>query len=312
MGPIAIIGSGAEAWLAACICARFMAAKPSDVHVQIKGQTSLGGDLTIRPDMARLHLALGLDLSKLNDPQATDVWRANGGHTISLTPYGKPLGAVSFHHLLTRAGQGDRLANFALTNGAPTSGAWQVPTQTYATALETIARQAGVSVGTPPLQSALLVDFEKPDSASCWRENSLSLGWEMFGSNLPLGLRLHAIHTSLMTLVSHWPGGEWLPVEQRALDNRITALKPCLFEMTGLLRGDLAAHPRLAHRIDMWRTCGRLIPVDNDPFAASEWIAALTAAAGPPQGYDRLADRFSLDEITAHIAKYSAKEAANV
>lgn len=312
MGQIAIIGNGVEAWLAASICARFMAAKPSDVHVHIQGETSLDGDLTIRPDMARLHYALGLDLSNLNGAQATDVWMANGGYTIPLTPFGKPLGAVAFHHLLTRIGQGDRLDRASLANDTPICGAWRIATQTYAAALENIARQAGVSVGSTPIKSTLLVGFEKSDSASCWRENGLSLGWQMFGSNLPRGLRLHAIHTSLMTLVSHWPGGEWLPVEQRALDNRITALKSCLIEMTGLLSGDLAAHPRLAHRVDMWRTCGRLIPVDNDPFAASEWIAALTASLGPPQGYDRLADRFSLDEIFAHIAKYSAKEAANV
>jgi tryptophan 7-halogenase len=60
---------------------------------------------------------------------------------------------------------------------------------------------------------------------------------------------------------------------------------------------------RLAHKIALYESCGRVALHDEESFEAWDWIAALDALGVRPRGYDAMTNGIPKDRIEAHLTQ---------
>lgn len=282
---ILVKGRGYAAPLAALTLARFAVADPARVCLDVAGGevTNL---LVLRPDMAKLHHAIGLDLVRAG-ARPTAGWTAPNG---AVMPFASPKGegGAGFQHLATRA----RRAGLAYGPAPGTrSEGLIVRADAYEALLTQHAARVGVLVGTVPQEASLTVTASGPEGPA-WRGDEARVGMAVLETGLLAVLGPHILHRTLMALVSCLSDGAGEDVLRREYARRVSALRPCLRAMEALLVGGDAADT--VHRKRLWAASGHLVASDDDPFSAAEWAAALTAAAGEPHDHQRLADAVPL------------------
>lgn len=68
----------------------------------------------------------------------------------------------------------------------------------------------------------------------------------------------------------------------------------------------MAVPDRLAHKIALYESCGRIALHDEESFEAWDWIAAFDAFGILPRSYDHLANGIAMQRIEAHLAQVRA------
>lgn len=68
----------------------------------------------------------------------------------------------------------------------------------------------------------------------------------------------------------------------------------------------MAVPDRLAHKIALYESCGRIALHDEESFEAWDWIAAFDAFGILPRSYDHLANGIAVERIGAHLAQVRA------
>lgn len=313
-GKVGIIGNGVEAWLSACVLARFISNRPQDVIVFDEQKPDDATPLTARPDMSRLHAAVGLEPETLlsdGQPVSHAAWEATSGLRI---PYGARLIALNdipLSQIWARArtfGENRPLNDFL--QPVQTHG-YELPRQAYAAALESIAHRAGVSTG----ESAGDVDVDVWIVASSGedelfgRSNVLSVGWSSLPHSLHPALQLHLLHKHLMALIKVWPCESFSGVEISEFERQKAELMPCLIDMSKLLGNDTSYSDIYQHRIDVWSVTGRIIRVEKDPFQPHEWMLALLSGDHEPEAFDRRVLHYDNEDIQAFLNEQVAKRA---
>jgi len=293
---VVVMGDPASAWLAACTLARFMV-EPGDVGVvPLPGEADQ--EWILRPEMEKLHRSLGLDVAALPGARPVGTYPVHG-RAIPLSGFGAPLGAVAFQHLWVRSRSwGETRDLWAFNPMDEGSGLLRVGAGSYAAALEAIARRAGVK-DWPCAEGASLVVRVGPSAHACEPGGEplvLSSGAPQGASGG--GLAPLRLHLALRALIRHGLGRGSTSPERRALQRRLSALDRNLETYCNLL-GE--APDTGSHRAAAWRELGRILPVDDDPLTGPEWIAAMLHAGVAPEGYHRLADRFTQGEIEEHL-----------
>jgi len=293
---VVVMGDRARAWLAACTLARFLV-EPGDVGVvPVSGEA--GGEWVLRPEMEKLHRSLGLDVAALPGARPVGTYPVHR-RAIPLSGFGAPLDAVAFQHLWVRSrAWGDTRDLWAFNRLDAESGLLSVGAGIYAEALEAIARTAGVQECPDAEGAELVVRVGASAPARGSDGDHLVLSFAAPGCASGGGLAPLRLHLSLKALIRHGLGQGSASPERRALQRRLSALDRHMETFCNLL-GE--APDTGSHRAAAWRELGRILPVDGDPFTAPEWIAAMLYAGVVPEGYHRLADRFTRGEIEAHL-----------
>lgn len=289
-------GSGAGAWLTSLILARFAVPDPRLVFVDSTADTS-NARLVIRPEMSKLHKAVGLDLTK-HGGRPVSSWTGPLGQVMPFGTYGAPLEGVSFHHLLLRAhgsASADSLGRFVLPNRH--QQAFVVEARSYGEILRRTAQAVGVGK-TEPGADWQIVHTDGCASGAA-QNDVISVGAARAEPILPEAFLVHILQKNGMAMADCLPIRD--DITRREFDRRCAAIQPCLHEMADLLTKTVSERTR--HRRRLWTEAGRLISADDDPFTATEWIAALLAAEGAPAAYHRLADAIPAERLTAHLRR---------
>lgn len=209
---------------------------------------------------------------------------------------------------------------------------YQVDAAGYASLLKTMALQAGATdlgelisinpdkdgTGTASIVASsghLISDIffdltakkeigsHPPKPLHGWYGNRLALPLTQSGP----GLGIYAVQSCVAQLVELLPDQSLRAIETREHDRLMRATSERLDDMVCLLFGneqDWAARHVLQMKIDVFKHRGRILREDYDMFTGSEWIAAMFARGHFPQTYDRLVDRFDLNEVIAWVQRY--------
>ncbi len=311
--PITVTGTPVEAWFTACMIARFAPVSPDQIHVHIQAHAE-GDDptLILRPELRRLHTSLGLDIRRLG-AKPVPSWPAGQGQQIPFGKIGNPYNGVSFVSIWQRG-----MASLAdirpLTDYAAIepNGAYAIDAPTYAEALHAIALRVGV---TEAREAADTVIQTSPVAADQAVASPVLVGAASVPIRLRPALGLLALEQSVRAMIDCW---SWRERDRlvcaREFERRMTALEKPLADMQSLLLDGAPytdGKSLLDHRCALWRRTGRIAPIDDDPFQAQEWMAAMIYAGHVPEREERLARRLTMDEIQAHLQACAPREVAN-
>ncbi|MEO0815675.1 MAG: hypothetical protein AAFX86_00065 [Pseudomonadota bacterium] len=305
--PITVIGDPASAWLTACALARFLAEPDSITVVETAPAAPL--QWVLRPDMEKLHRSLGLDIRQIPGGEPVGVYEVLG-REIPLSPFGAPLQGVAFQHVWVRAAEaGETHSLWAFNAKSSSAGLCRVGTASYASALERIARGAGVKDGVEVDPEHLIINAGSSPEADAAKGAGIALSQNDFSAPATASLAAHRLHLGLKALIKCGLGDTSVDPQRLALTRRLSSFDDHFDTFIALL----GPHPDTSsHRAQSWRDLGRVIPVDDDPFTAAEWIAALLHAGVTPQNYHSLSLRFSRDELMGHMDACAARSPLNV
>lgn len=306
-GPITITGAPAEAWLAACLLARFAPMPAENIWVSIRADENADNEtLIVRPEIRRVHASLGLDVRQAG-ASLVHHWPAGHGRSIPFGAIGVSYKGVSFVSIWQRAKTLNIEAGSLLEYATPAEGGFAISRSDYARALRSIALRVGVretdyAQGT---QVCVSPGMEADEVA-------LKLGAAALPIRLTSALTLLALEKSVRAWIDCWP---WTPDDvalcAAEFERRMQLIAAPLEDMQSLLldgpqgvsEGSLAQH-----RIALWHQLGRIAPIDHDLFQPQEWIAALTLSGVAPEGGERLAHSLTVEEIKAHLDAVRPRE----
>jgi len=157
------------------------------------------------------------------------------------------------------------------------------------------------------VESDLILDMRDNERArNYWAHNYISIHPN---DNLP-GLSLYVVQSAIDRLFSLWPDLSDNLAEQKEYNRLAVEEKAHVDDMMALLSGQknvFHGRDRLMRKIELFQSRGRVTLEDYDVFSKAEWIAAFRASGVYQMGYDRLADRESLDDIRRWLAEIDHK-----
>ncbi|WP_235515849.1 tryptophan halogenase family protein [Sphingomonas sp. Leaf10] len=149
-----------------------------------------------------------------------------------------------------------------------------------------------------------------------WSHNVVALGLAA-GFVEPLeSTSIHLIQHGIQRLIALFPGPAVRPAERDAYNADMTRAFEAVRDFVVLhykatTRNDsdfwramraMTVPDSLAHRIELWRAQGRLIPQAGDVFAIPSWAAVLTGQEIWPAAYEPTVDRLNADSVEAALA----------
>ena len=308
--PITVSGPPVDAWFTACMLARFAPIESHDILVlEDPRSDDKTATFIARPEMARIHASLGLDVRRM-DARPVQVWPAKAGRSIPFGPIGTPLKGAGFAALWCRAraelGETRGLDTFAALTP---SGAYALDTRRYRDALRQIATTVGVRT-VSEARGGLIRTGAIPEALA--EDDSINIGAAALDLRLAASLRLLALEKTVRILIDCWPWrGADQAVSAREFNRQLAAAKHSIDDMQALLEPD-GAHKEqsvtLRQRIDVWRAAARIAPIDDDLFRSAEWMMAMVAAGFVPDTSGRLAQRVSQAELKAHMDTCAQRE----
>ena len=131
--------------------------------------------------------------------------------------------------------------------------------------------------------------------SSGWRKNYIHI---CPNAELP-GFFLYQVQSAITRLFEFWPQQSRMTLEAHEYNRRVGAEEQHISDMQYLCKFGASGgmSDSLKRKVDLFRAKGRVAFEDYDVFSSQEWIAALRASAVDAVGYDRLADRLSVDDI---------------
>lgn len=227
-------------------------------------------------------------------------------------------------------GRIDPLPPHTRATAHPAGWQWRIPLQhrtgnghVFASAFTTAdAAEALLRAHAPgdPCGEVRSLSFTTGMRRRAWSHNVVALGLAA-GFIEPLeSTSIHLIQHGILRLLALFPGGAVHPAERDAYNadmaRAFTAVRDFVVLHYKATRRDDSAFWRmvqamtvpdsLAHRIELWRAQGRLIPQDGDVFQVPSWAAVLTGQEVWPDAYDPAVDRLNAASVEAAMADMRA------
>ena len=148
-----------------------------------------------------------------------------------------------------------------------------------------------------------------------WNRNVIALGLAS-GFMEPLeSTSIHLVQTSLARLISFFPDDEFVQADidefnrqtafeyERIRDFIILHYKATERDDTPFWRHcrDMAVPAALQHKIDLFRSRGRIFRENNELFAEVAWLQVMIGQGIVPKGYHALADLLPEEEVAGYL-----------
>ena len=301
-------GDPVSAWLTASVIARFSGIDPRRIVVNESGAWG-ASTVLVRPETARLHQSIGLDIAALMGSRKVGGW-TSGADLVPLSPFGAPLKSSSFQNVWARAQQNSDIEDLWSYNSMrPVTGMYELAWHEYAEVLKEIATSVGVSsCNGGDCHPILIIDARELSDDEASGGNTIKVGAALVGGISIPDLKLYALDICLRALIANWPRNGVIGPEVLEYHRRATQSLDLFGEMHALLNGLFETRVSLKHRMNVWRELGRVVPVGGDPFTEQEWIGALLHAGFVPAGYPRTIDAISDAEIHAHLSRCAVQD----
>jgi tryptophan 7-halogenase len=162
--------------------------------------------------------------------------------------------------------------------------------------------------------------FEAGRQEAAWRGNVLSIGGAAALVDPVAGTQLHLALADVSRLIALFPNDRACAAEASEYNRRWREETDCAFDFALLhtARNGVTAAPfwaearsrplpdRLAHRIALFESCGRVVLHDGELFEEPQWVATLDALNIHARRHDALAHGITLDQIETHFARIRA------
>ncbi|HJV96293.1 MAG TPA: tryptophan halogenase family protein, partial [Albitalea sp.] len=169
----------------------------------------------------------------------------------------------------------------------------------------------------PALAEPRLLKFTTGRRKKIWNKNVVAVGLSS-GFLEPLeSTSIYLIQTAIARLLNFFPGTDWSAADRDEY-NRQAGLEYELIRDFLILHykaserddsafwrycRDMAIPEQLAHRIELFRTNGRLVRIQEDLFAEASWLQVLVGQGVMPGGHHALAHLLDDDDNRFFLAK---------
>lgn len=152
---------------------------------------------------------------------------------------------------------------------------------------------------------------------AAWRGNVVSIGGAAALIDPIAGTQLHGAVSDVARLIALFPGDRSCDAEAGEYNRQWREKTDCLFDYA-LLRlarcarpgapfwADVRSRPlpdRLAYRLALYESCGRVALHDGESFEEPQWVASFDAMGVRPRRYDALAQGIDIDQIQTHFGR---------
>ncbi len=162
--------------------------------------------------------------------------------------------------------------------------------------------------------------FEAGRQHAAWRGNVVSIGGAAALVDPVAGTQLHLALADVARLIALFPNDRACPAEAAEYNRQWRESTDCAFDFALFHyarngRDDAAfwanararALPdRLAYRIALFESCGRIVLHDGEVFEESQWVAAFDAFDVRARRHDALAQGLAMHDIETHFARVRA------
>jgi tryptophan halogenase len=158
--------------------------------------------------------------------------------------------------------------------------------------------------------------FEAGRTALAWNRNCLALGAAAAVIEPLQSASLHLVQSALSRLLRLFPAGPHQDVEAAEYNrqsaeelDRLRDVTILRYKLNGR-RGEafwdaaraMSIPDPLQHKLDLYRSRGRVPLLDGDLFEEAEWAAMLDSHGIRPRRHDPRADAFPLERVRSHFA----------
>lgn len=140
-----------------------------------------------------------------------------------------------------------------------------------------------------------------------WAGNCLAIGGAAAVIDPIASTQLHLTVSALARLLRLFPHDRACKIEaaeynRQTVEELENARDVAIPHYAGKGSGEVLPE-RLAHKIALYRSCGRVALYDEESFETWDWISMFDALGIQPSRYDAIADAYSQAEIAAHMQK---------
>jgi tryptophan 7-halogenase len=191
-----------------------------------------------------------------------------------------------------------------------TAGGWIAETPILGASLQTRCWEDGAAELADDLPEPTHFASGRVDRA--WHGNAIAIGPAAFALEPLHAVTLHLVQSAVARLIALFPHEGAAEVEaaeyNRVIGNEMDSARDYVAAHRALAANGGGALPdRLAYRIDLFRSRGRIVMYDDDMFDEEDWIALFDLLGVRPRRYDVLADRPPASAIERHLAEIRAE-----
>ncbi len=137
-----------------------------------------------------------------------------------------------------------------------------------------------------------------------WIGNCIAIGGSATIIDPVACTQLALAESAILRLISLLPSDRACAIEAAEYNRQAGDELNCAYDFALLHYGQNSSLPeRLAHRIAVYQSCGRVVLHDGELFETQSWIALFEALGITPRRYDHMADGMSVDQITDHMMR---------
>ena len=173
------------------------------------------------------------------------------------------------------------------------------------------------SLDGKPLADPRTLRFTSGQRARTWNRNVVAIGLSQ-GFAEPLeSTSIHVIQATIAKLIAFFPDREFRQVDVDEFNRQ------CRFE-NERIRDFLILHyhaterddslfwnqvrtmevpPTLQHKLDLWRSAGRIVRTDNELFAEVGWLQVLHGQRVPARAHHPIADALEESDVAGYLAE---------
>ncbi len=158
--------------------------------------------------------------------------------------------------------------------------------------------------------------FESGRQRAAWRGNLVSIGGAAALIDPVTGTQLHLALADVARLIALFPNDRSCTAEAGEYNRQWCETTDCAFDfaLLRLARNEASgpvweaarAQPlpdRLAYRLALYESCGRIVMHDGETFDESAWVAHFDALGIRPRRFDALVQGIPTGRIEAHLAR---------
>ncbi len=149
--------------------------------------------------------------------------------------------------------------------------------------------------------------FEAGRQQAAWRGNVVAIGGAAALIDPVAGTQLHLAIADVARLIALFPNDRSCVAEAKEYNRQWRETTDCAFDFARLHYAPARPLPdRLAYRISLFESCGRVVLHDGEVFEEAQWVAAFDAFNIRARRHDALAQGLTLDQIDTHFARIRA------
>ena len=333
---IHVVGEDYRAWMIASSLAARLQGSETRIAIDMASRPETARDerIVLRPNIRRLHQLLQIpervlvEQAEARPIHAFQSPSCEGDVTLPFGAYGMDRGGAGFLQYWLRAREaGDDLAlqsfNLALAayhanrftpeplaNGPSIDFGYEVSQSGYASILQNCAKALGVQQlpsaqrqerGRDILIINTLADIKPTDACgAAWVGNKMFICRNDLEIQKIPGMAAYCIQSAIERLIDVWPDGNFHEIEIAEYNRLKANERDRIIDFSTLLFSvpeTWCNSPQLARKVNVFRQRGRIPKEDYEVFSEPEWITVLLARGIFPQGYDRLAEMISMEEL---------------